>query len=99
MERFIQGAVGSKWQNPYHVVRFGIDQSLILYEERVRNTPELMNKICKLKGMEMGCCYKPKNCHGDILIKLYKEYEAKQIERMWCQEELTIDEIESLVPL
>ena len=59
MERFIQGAVGLKWHNPYHVVRFGIDQSLILYEERVRNTPQLMNKICELKGMDMGCWCRP----------------------------------------
>ena len=32
-----------------------------------------MEAIPELEGMQLGCWCKPFRCHGDILIKLFKE--------------------------
>ena len=71
----------SKWVNPYLVSQWkGPSEEWILedimktYENYVRNTPLLMESLHELKGKELGCWCKPKQCHGDILVKLYKEF-------------------------
>ena len=73
MEHYVKGARGSKWQNPFTVNRYGLEKCLELYEEKIRRTPELMEAIPELEGMELGCWCNPSPCHGDILIKLFKE--------------------------
>ena len=73
MEHYVKGARGSKWQNPFTVKRYGLEKCLQLYEEKIRRTPELMNAIPELEGMQLGCWCNPSPCHGDILIKLFKE--------------------------
>ena len=52
----------------------GALECLRLYEQRVRNTPNLIEKIIELEILELGCWCKPNNCHGDVLIKLYNEH-------------------------
>ena len=73
MTYYIRGAVGSKWRNTFTVKKYGLEKSLKLYEERVRNTPELIEAIGELEGMELGCWCKPNQCHGDVLIKIFND--------------------------
>ena len=70
MEHYVKGARGLKWQNSFTVNRYGLEKCLELYEEKIRRTPELMEAIPELEGMELGCGCNPSPCHGDILIKL-----------------------------
>ena len=65
----------SKWANPFSVERYGRNIALTLYEQHIRNTPELFNALPELKGKILGCWCKPKSCHGDILLILLKEME------------------------
>jgi hypothetical protein len=44
MTNYIQGAEGSKWKNIFSVKKYGLDRCLELYEERVRNSPELRGR-------------------------------------------------------
>ena len=74
MNKYITGALESKWQNIYPTQKFGVEECLRLYEERVRNTPNLIENIMELEGPELGRWCKPNNCHGDVLIKLYNEH-------------------------
>jgi len=70
MSFYVPGAVKSKWANPFSVKKYGLDQCLELYEEHVKNSPELMNDLHELDGKVLGCWCKPSKCHGDILVKL-----------------------------
>lgn len=72
----------SKWGNPFtHLEtrnRAEIkvdtrDEAVAAYEDYIRNKPELMADLHKLKGKVLGCWCKPKSCHGDILVKLINE--------------------------
>ena len=81
MDKYITGAFASKWQNIYSSQKYGVEECLRLYEERVRNTPNLFNSISELEGLELGCWCKPNYCLGDVLIKLYSEYVEKKCKR------------------
>ena len=63
----------SKWANLPNVKKVGLKKSLELYEEHIRNTPELWDALDELEGKILGCWCKPEPCHGDILIKLMNE--------------------------
>ena len=69
----LEGAVESKWHNPYLLRDYSREDSLRKYEERVRNSEELFNAIGELEGLELGCWCKPIPCHGDVLAKLFRE--------------------------
>ena len=73
MQCYLEGVVGSKWQNPFTVKKYGLTKCLELYEKKIRNSTELMAEIRELEGMELGCWCKPAPCHGDVLIKIFKE--------------------------
>lgn len=73
MNFYVKGAIASKWKNPYSVKKYGINESLKLYEEYLLNNKELLNDINELKGKTLGCWCKNNGdepCHGDILVKL-----------------------------
>ena len=53
--------------------KYGLVKCLELYEERVRSTPELIEAIWELEGVELGCWCKPGPCHGDVLIKIFND--------------------------
>lgn len=87
-EHYVEGATESKWNNPFHVLPEGKylstkggkmkyytrEESLRLYEEHIRNTPELWDALEELRDLkELGCWCKPLRCHGDVLVKLVKE--------------------------
>jgi hypothetical protein len=71
----------SKFGNPYGH-KFGMapwivdsrEDAIRLYEEWIREQPELMAAAKKeLKGKVLGCWCKPLDCHGDVLLKIANE--------------------------
>ena len=76
MTHHISGALGSKWGNPFKFdkkKKNSRKKCLERYEEHIRKNPDLFNAVMELEGKELGCWCKPSLCHGDILIKLFKE--------------------------
>ena len=68
---------GSRWGNPYshkvgtlaeHVVE-SRTEAIQKFEEYLLSNEELMASLPDLKGKTLGCWYKPKSCHGDILLR------------------------------
>lgn len=68
----------SIWGNPFTHIPTGTlaqfvvpyDQVLACYEEHVRASEMLMNRLGTLRGKVLGCFCKPKPCHGDVLVRL-----------------------------
>ena len=70
----------SKWGNPYAVGEDGTRSEVIRkYEWWIRKQPHLMNSLHELKGKTLGCWCAPKACHGDVLVKLVKECQMKDV--------------------
>lgn len=67
----VPGATSSKWRNRFSVKKYGLEEALRLYEEYVREN--LWDDLHELKGMTLGCWCKPNDCHGDVLVRLYRE--------------------------
>jgi hypothetical protein len=63
----------SPWANYYSVKRYGREEAIRRYEEKLRNTPELMARLPELKGKVLACWCKPLPCHGDALVRLLEE--------------------------
>lgn len=64
----------SKWGNPFTIGKDGNRQEVIIkYEKYIRDKPDLLNSLNELKDKVLGCWCSPKECHGDVLIKLLKE--------------------------
>lgn len=64
-----------KWGNPFSIGKDGTREEVIIkYEEWARNNPKLLNDLHELKDKTLGCWCFPSACHGDILIKLIKEF-------------------------
>ena len=72
---------GSIFGNPYIIGRDGTREDVVAkYEIYARNLPIIMKAIGQLKENDiLGCFCKPLACHGDVIIKLWKEihYNAK----------------------
>ena len=65
----------SKWGNPFMVGRDGNREQVIrMYEIHVRRRPDLIAALPELVGKRLGCYCKPEACHGDVLIRLLKEF-------------------------
>lgn len=65
---------GSIWGNPYVIGESGTRVEVIQkYEAYVRNRPDLLERLPELEGKTLGCFCYPKQCHGDVLVKLVKE--------------------------
>lgn len=61
----------SKWGNPFVIGKHGNRKEVIqMYEEWIKNQPDLMNSLHELKGKTLGCWCKPYACHGDVLVRL-----------------------------
>eukprot|EP00743_Colponemidia_sp_Colp-15_P009377 GILK01010252.1.p1 GENE.GILK01010252.1~~GILK01010252.1.p1 ORF type:complete len:148 (-),score=9.83 GILK01010252.1:217-660(-) len=72
MTRYVEGAVGSKWQNPFKERDGSLDERLRLYEAHVRNS-SLIKDIMELDGKKLGCWCTPAPCHCDVLHRLVHE--------------------------
>lgn len=72
---------GSKFGNKYsHIYKKGIiycptrEIAIERFEADFRKNPNMIELLKELKGKTLGCFCKPKSCHGDIYIKLIKEF-------------------------
>lgn len=66
----------SKWGNPFVIGRDGTREEVLeKYETWARNNSLIMNCIKDLsQDAVLGCWCKPNyDCHGDIIIKIWKE--------------------------
>lgn len=68
----------SIWANPFKISENETRESVInKYEKYIREKivkENLHDEIKKLKGKNLGCWCKPLSCHGDVLLKIIKEY-------------------------
>jgi hypothetical protein len=62
------------WGNPYLVSEFGRAGAIERYEKYIRNSEIHLKRLHELKGKKLGCYCKPQYCHGDVLVKLVKEF-------------------------
>lgn len=77
----------SKWGNPYsHIEHSNATykvktrtEAIVKYREWILSQPELLNALDELEGKVLGCCCKPKTCHGDVLIDLIKNRKFKSL--------------------
>ena len=66
----------SIWANPFVVGHHGNRIEVIeKYEEWVRTSPALCERLHELMGKILVCWCAPQSCHGDVLIKLIEEHE------------------------
>jgi hypothetical protein len=71
----------TKWSSPYGLSAYGkanpdrrdAIRLNAIYEEHIRSSPELMDSLHELAGKRLGCWCSPAPCHGDVLVKLFKE--------------------------
>lgn len=82
MSFYVEGATASIWHNPFSIKKYSREESLQLYENYIKNNPELLSKLSELRGKELGCWCKPLACHGDILIKLLNENNKRNKRRV-----------------
>jgi len=73
---------GSKWANPFKRDKSdpkSKNENLVAkYEEWLRNQADLLQDLDELSNKVLGCWCKPQPCHGDVLVKLWKEkYQEK----------------------
>jgi hypothetical protein len=73
MTHYVQGAVGSKWANPFNVKDHGRDGAIKKYEDHVLKNPLLYNSLHELEGKVLGCWCHPDACHGHVLQRLLRE--------------------------
>ena len=65
----------SRWGNPYKIGVDGTREEVIQkYEQWVRSSPIMIRALKELNGKTLGCWCPPKPCHGEVLLKLLKEY-------------------------
>ena len=74
MSFYVPGTTASKWQNPFSMKKYSREQCLVLYENYIRSTPELLDSLPELKGKILGCWCHPDSCHGDVLLRLIEEF-------------------------
>jgi hypothetical protein len=49
-------------------------EAVLLYEQHARETPRLLEAIRELpEDAVLGCWCAPRACHGDVIVKLWKE--------------------------
>ena len=66
----------SIWHNPFRIQNNDRTSCIDKYEkyilEKIENEPKKYD-LNKLVGKNLGCWCKPKQCHGDVLIKIMKD--------------------------
>jgi hypothetical protein len=76
------GLPASKWANPFRVrlnqpeTREERQRVISAYEKYIRNKPDLMAAIPELVDQVLGCWCYPEECHGDVLVRLVKEFQS-----------------------
>lgn len=73
MSFYVEGAIKSKWNNPYTVKKYGRDKALELYRQLLLNNQDLLDQLPQLRDKVLGCwCKDNESCHADVLIGLLK---------------------------
>ncbi len=73
----------SKWGNPYSIGKDGSREDVIKkYKKYILSNKKLLNSLCELQGKVLGCWCKPKECHGDVLVRLINERRQKKMKRV-----------------
>ena len=68
----------SKWENPFSIGKDGNREEVISkYEAYIMQRPDLIQALPELTGKTLGCWCKPKACHGDMIVKIWKELNQK----------------------
>lgn len=76
----------SIWGNPFTIGRDGTREEVMAKCDEWlnckrhisgREPPALQVIYTELKDKTLGCWCSPKSCHGDIYVRLVKEFEAK----------------------
>ncbi|MBW2675593.1 MAG: DUF4326 domain-containing protein [Deltaproteobacteria bacterium] len=62
----------SIFRNPYEIGRDGERADVIVkfrsyFYNRTHSDPKFWAALQELKGKRLGCCCKPKDCHGDVI--------------------------------
>ena len=81
MTVYVPGALHSKWNNPFSIKKYGLEDSLNYYKSWVttginpvtgkkKGSSPLINDIEELRGKSLGCWCHPEPCHGNILLDL-----------------------------
>jgi len=66
----------TKWGNPF---KDGTrEENIEQYRHYIKNRPDLLADLPKLKGKVLGCYCKPLPCHGDILVELLEGIQTKE---------------------
>ena len=60
----------SKWGNPYKLTEYSRDELIKHYKDYLENS-NLKEKLYTLTNKKMVCFFKPKRCHGDVLVELF----------------------------
>lgn len=72
----------SKWGNPFAdregtLAQFKVatrEEAIIAYEAWIMTQPDLMASLVELQGKVLGCWCAPKECHGDVLVRLVEQH-------------------------
>ncbi|VDI20489.1 Hypothetical predicted protein [Mytilus galloprovincialis] len=83
MTRYVPGAVGSKWKNPFPAKKHGRDKCIDLYRDYIMNDAKLydgktlLDSIEELRSKTLGCWCNPEPCHGDVLVQMLMRLKKK----------------------
>lgn len=70
---------GSPYFNPFKIGIDGTRAEVIeKYERYLRSSPELLERLLSLDGKILGCWCKPKQCHGDVILKIINELKVEK---------------------
>ena len=69
----------SIWHNPFKITKDStrtivLDSYEKYLDKKLKEKPELINDLLKLKGKTLGCWCHPEPCHGDVLVKYIEKY-------------------------
>jgi hypothetical protein len=83
------GLAASKWKNPHPLEVYGRAKAIALYEDDLRQRPDLLGALDELRGRDLACWCSPSPCHGDLLLRLAN---ATPQERLaWLAESTAIE--------
>ena len=63
----------SIWCNPFKTFDLSREETNNYYEAFIRYNPHMLEKLTELENKVIGCWCRG-NCHGETLIKLYREF-------------------------